>query len=199
MKASTAAGRLLERARSTPLRLARSRWHWQRVGRARRAIAAPAGGICSRPVRSSGSGNPQYLSSVGLVHRQAGSPPVRTVITQLCNPSGFPRTTGLRSELTRATSDPQAVEAALDGIRFVHMARGNGDTWTSILSLTSSPRWAGRTVPQTRIRRLFYVFYYAILPVPRTRGPSRETKPQQRHALRPSCTPQKVERRRLLP
>ena len=118
------------------------------------------------------------------------------------NPSGFPpELHSLQVELTKGDfTDPQAVEAALDGIRYVyHLARGNGDTWTEYLKSDVEPtRKVGELCLKHGIERLFYASSIAIYYAGKNaRTITEETKPHKGMCVSP-YTRSKVENERLL-
>lgn len=119
------------------------------------------------------------------------------------NPSSCPpELLSLQVELAKGDfTDPNAVEAALDGIRYVyHLARGNGKTWSEYLKSDVEPtRKVGSLCLKHGVERLFYAssiaIYYAGKKAPTI---TEETEPHKGMMRVAPYTRSKVENERLL-
>ena len=119
------------------------------------------------------------------------------------NPSSCPpELLSLQVELVKGDfTDPNAVEAALDGIRCVyHLARSNGKTWSDYLKEDVEPtRKVGELCLLHGVERLFYAssiaIYYAGKSAPTI---TEETKPDEGMMRAAPYTRSKVENERLL-
>jgi len=119
------------------------------------------------------------------------------------NPSSCPpELLSLEVELAKGDfTDPNAVEAALDGIRYVyHLARGNGKTWSEYLKSDVEPTLKlGKLCLKHGVERLFYTssiaIYYAGKSAPTI---TEKTKPNKGMMRVAPYTRSKVENEQLL-